>query len=83
VDKCFANVELIAMKTMEQPTLDERNIKSTKTLTPLEVLPQTKGNELNRPFIHFFCCFVLFLFSLLFFLLFFQMEKRNIKGTSS
>jgi len=54
VDKCFGNVELKALKTMEQPTLDQRNIKSTKTLTPIEIFPQIKGNELNKPFILFF-----------------------------
>ena len=36
VDKCFRNVELKAIKTIEQPTLDQGNIKSTKTLTQLK-----------------------------------------------
>jgi len=66
VDKCFGNVELKAMKIMEQRTLDQRNIKSTKTLTPIEVLPELKGNELNRPFIHCFLSFIHF-FTFVFF----------------
>jgi len=37
-------VELIAKKTMEQATINQRNIKSTKTLIPIEVLPQIKEN---------------------------------------
>jgi len=61
VDKCFGNVELRAMKTMEQPTLDQRDTKSTKTLILIEVFPQTKGSELNRPFIHIFFSFIFFL----------------------
>ena len=54
-------VELEAMKMTERPTLDRRNIKSTKTLTPLEVSPQIEGNELNMPFIFFFSLFFSFL----------------------
>ena len=38
---------------MEQPTLDQRNIKSTKTLALIEALPQIKGNELNMSFYSF------------------------------
>jgi len=57
VGKCFGYVELKAMKTMKQPTLDQRNTKSTKTLTPIEILLLIKGNELKRPFIFPFFCF--------------------------
>ena len=32
-------VELIAKKTMEQPTINQIDIKSTKTLTKIKVLP--------------------------------------------
>ena len=65
-------VELEAMKMTERPTLDRRNIKSTKTLTPLEVSPQIEGNELNMPFILIlFFCFFSCLFFGFFLLLFF------------
>ena len=56
------------MKTMEQPTLDQRNIKSTKTLTPIEIFPQIKGNELNKAFILSFFLFVVLLFYFIFLL---------------
>ena len=58
-----------AMKTMKQPTLDQRNIKSTKSLTSIGILPQIRGNELSKPFIHCFS-FSFFLLFLLFSLFF-------------
>jgi len=36
-------VELIAKKTMEQPSINQGNIKSTKLLTLIEALPQIEG----------------------------------------
>jgi len=42
VDKCLGNVELKAMKTIEQPTLDQRITKITKTLTRIEILLKLK-----------------------------------------
>ena len=42
-------VELEAIKMMEQPIKDLRNIKITKTLTPIEMHPQLKGNECIFP----------------------------------
>jgi len=50
------------MKTMEQPTINQRNTKSTKTLTLIEVLVQIKENELNRPFMHCFLFLTFFTF---------------------
>ena len=51
-------VELIAKKTMEQPTMSQIITKNINTLTTCnKVLATTKGNELNLPFI---CCFVFF-----------------------
>jgi len=55
-------VELIAKNTMDQLTIDQIGIKSTKTLTPIEGLPQIKGNDLNMPFIHCFFLYFYFLF---------------------
>ena len=82
----FGNVELKAMKTMEQPTLDQRNIKSTKTLTPIEIFPQIKGNELNKPFILFFfflffsfCCFIFYFFIFLLLLIFIFFSFFQVK----
>jgi len=76
VDKCLGNVELKAIKTMEQPILDQRNNKSTKTLTPIEILLQTKGNELNKPFIRFFYFFFIsFFFSLFFIFIFLKFHS--------
>jgi len=34
VDKCFGNVELKAVQTMEQPTLYQRNIKKHQNSNP-------------------------------------------------
>jgi len=80
VDKYFGNVELKAKKTMEQPTLNQGNIKGTKALTLIEVLPQIKGNELNMCFYPFFFflpfCLSYFFFSFLFcfFVFFFKLK---------
>jgi len=58
-------MELIAKNTMEQPTLDQIIMKNINTLTPNnKILPTTKGNELNLPFILFFSLgFLKFFFS--------------------
>jgi len=54
MDKCFGNVQLKAMKTMEQPTMNQIIIKNINTLTPYnKVLPTTEiGDELTMPIIH-------------------------------
>ena len=80
-DQCFGNVELKAMKSMEQPTLDQKSIKSTKTLTPIEIFPQIEANELE-PFIYLFILNFSFFSSFLFFGFFFfpQMEKKHQKA---
>jgi len=89
VDKYFVNVELKAMNTMEQPTLDQRIIKSTKTQTPIEILPQIKGNELKKPLILFFFLFfflflflnfIFFLFFLIFYLFFSSGKEKLLKA---
>jgi len=60
-------VELIAKKNVEQPTINQGNNERTTTPTPIEKLPQTKGNELNRPFIHTFFPFLNFALFFVFF----------------
>jgi len=86
--------ELIAKKTMEQPTMNQIIMKNINTLNPYnKVLPITERNELNVPFI---CCFFLSFFSLFvlififfllflvsFFFFFFQMEIKTSKGIIS
>jgi len=77
---CY-NVELKAIQTMEQPTLNQRNIKSTKILTTIEKLPLIKGNELHKPFIFFLSFFSFFKISFIFvFPFFFQMKIKTSKG---
>jgi len=88
--KRWTNV-LAMCNTMEQPTLDQRNIKSTKSLTLIEVFSQFKGNELNRPFIHCFFLFLsafhffsnFYLFPFFIFHLFFKWKRKTSKGTIS
>jgi len=66
-------VQLIAKNTMEQPMINQIDMKNINTLTPYnKVLPTTKENELNFPFIRgffpslFFHFFSNFAFSILF-----------------
>jgi len=71
----------MAKKTMEQSTITKMKIKIINTLNPYnKVLPTTKGNELNQPFICFLSLF--FLFAFLFFIFhhffFFQVEKEKL-----
>ena len=75
-------VELMAKKTMEQSTITKMKIKIINTLNPHnKVLPTTKGNELNQPFICFFRSFFFFLLFFFFFcfFIFFTMGNKSIK----
>jgi len=64
MDKWFGNVDLKSMKTMEQPTMNQIIMKNINTLTLYnKVLPTTKGDEFNLPFI---CCFFFLFFSFFF-----------------
>jgi len=40
VGKWFGNVELIDMKAMEPPSIDQNDKKATNTLTPNNIVPQ-------------------------------------------
>ena len=78
--------ELIAKKTMEQPTKMKIKIINTLTLYN-KVLPTTKGNELNLLFIYCFfsslcfSCFFLLLFVYLFcYFCFFIENKKHQKA---
>ena len=84
--KYFGNVDVIAVKTMEQPIMNQMKIKIATTLTRNNIVRPTINirNELNLPFIHnfffiFFFLFVLFFVFSKFFSIFFLFSQMKIQ----